>query len=219
MHGNVHHVRTPGGTIRARAVAVATGGYTGQDLHRSVRGRIMPILSNSVVTRPMTDAETQACNFLTTEAITDSRVLRFYYRKLPDGRLQIGSRSAITGADASNPRHLQVLVDGIHRKFPPLKGIEIDYSWWGWVDVSHDMMPRVWQPDPKQSVYYALGYGGNGVSYSAQAGRRMAQRIAGKAVPDLPIFGSELPTHPLAPFRRIGQRFLYRWYSLRDEVF
>ncbi len=218
LRGGVHHLRTPGGTVRARAVAVATGGYTGPGLHSSLRARIMPILSNSLVTRPMTAAEKDACNFLTTEAITDTRTLRFYYRRLPDDRLQIGSRSAITGADASHPRHLQLLVDAIGRKFPPLRGIEVEHSWWGWVDVSHDMMPRIWQADIRHGVFYALGYGGNGVSYSAQAGRRMAQRIAGQAVPDLPIFDSGLPTHPLTPFRRLGQRMLYRWYYLRDEV-
>jgi glycine/D-amino acid oxidase-like deaminating enzyme len=38
-------------------------------------------------------------------------------------------------------------------------------------------------------LYYALGYGGNGVMYSAQAGRRMAQR------------------------------FMYVWYYLNDEMF
>ena len=218
LRGDIHHLRTPGGTVRARAVAVATGGYTGPAVHPSLRARIMPILSNSVVTRPMTPAEKEACNFLTTEAITDTRTLRFYYRRLPDDRLQIGSRSSITGADAANPRHFRLLVDAIARKFPPLAGIAIDHSWWGWVDVSHDMMPRIWQADELHAVFYALGYGGNGVSYSAQAGRRMAQRIAGKAVPNLPIFDSGLPPHPFAPFRRLGQRLLYRWYYLRDEV-
>lgn len=215
----VHHLRTPGGTVRARAVGIATGGYTAQPLHPLLRNRIMPILSNSLVTRTMTRAEKEACNFLTTEAITDTRTLRHYYRMLPDGRVQIGSRSAITGADAENPKHLQMLLKGLHRKFPPLRGIDIEYSWWGWVDVSHDMMPRVFQPDPAQPVYYALGYGGNGVSFSAQAGRRMAERIAGRAArAELPIFDSPLPGHPFAPFRRLGQRLLYHWYYLRDEM-
>lgn len=214
----VQHLITPGGTVRTRAVAIATGGYTAQSLHPSLRNRIMPILSSSIVTRPMSRAQKEACNFLTAEAITDTRTLRFYYRRLPDDRVQIGSRSAITGADAENPRHLQLLVAGLHRKFPPLVGIGIEHSWWGWVDVSHDMMPRVFQPEPAQPVYYALGYGGNGVSYSAQAGRRMAERIAGRArSADLPIFDSPLPDHFLAPFRRVGQRLLYRWYYLRDE--
>jgi taurine dehydrogenase large subunit len=217
--GGVHRLTTPGGTVRAKSVAIATGGYTTQTLHPLLRSRIMPILSNNLVTRPMTAAQVEACNFVTRLAITDTRTLRFYYRRLPDDRLQIGSRSSITGADAANPRHLKVLADAIARKFPPLAGIGIEHSWWGWVDVSHDMMPRIRQPDPREQVFYALGYGGNGVSYSAQAGRRMAQRIAGKALPALPIFDSALPSHAFAPFRRLGQRMLYRWYSLRDEVF
>ena len=227
-HNGVHHLRTPGGTVRARAVGFATGGYTSNGLHPSLDSRIMPILSNSMVTRPLTADEIAATNFRTTQIVTDTRTLRFYYRRLPDNRVQIGSRSSVTGADASNPRHMKVLVDGLHRKFPALTGIAVEHSWWGWVDVSHDMMPRIVQPDPRQTVYYALGYGGNGVSFSAHAGRRLAQRIAGKSDPafDLPIYDSPLPlpiafhrfeSRFFAPFRRLGQRALYHWYYLKDE--
>ena len=220
----VHHLKTPGGTVRARVVGIATGAYTAPGLHPSLKNRYFPVLSNSIVTRPLTDAELKATNFLTHEAITDTRTLRFYYRLLPDNRVQIGSRSAITGADAGRRAHYALLVEGLARKFPPLRGIGIDYSWWGWVDVAHDMMPRIVQPDAKQSVFYALGYGGNGVSFSAHAGRRMAQRIAGHgdAAFDLPIYDSPLqfPAQGewAAPFRRFGQSMLYRWYALRDEV-
>lgn len=224
----VHYLQTPGGTVKARAVGFATGGYTSNGMHRSLNSKIMPILSNSLVTRPLTEEELEATSFKTTQVITDTRTLRFYYRKLPDNRVQIGSRSAITGADAPNPVHMAKLVDGLHHKFPALKGIPIDYSWWGWVDVSHDMMPRICQPDPRESVFYATGYGGNGVSFSAHAGRRMAQRIAGVQSPafTLPIYNSELEypnvfnmvrSQAFAPFRRMGQRFLYHWYHMNDE--
>lgn len=216
--GGAFLVRTPGGTVKARAVAVATGGYTTQGMYGGLRGRIMPILSNSVVTRPLTADEIAALNFRTRQVITDTRTLRFYYRLLPDDRLQIGSRSAITGADAPHPRHLQLLVDAIAEKFPPIAGIKLDYSWWGWVDVSHDMMPRIVQPQAGKDLFYALGYGGNGVSFSANAGRRLAQLVAGKAPLRLPIYQGELPGHPFAPFRRMGQRMLYRWYHYRDEA-
>jgi taurine dehydrogenase large subunit len=218
--GGAHHLRTPGGTVRARTVCFATGGYTSPDLHFLTRHRLMPVLSNSVVTRPLNEAEREACGFQTRIPLTDTRTLRHYYRLMPDGRVQIGSRSAITGADAANPKHLELLLTGLYRKFPVLRNIEIDYSWWGWVDVSHDMMPRIVRPDPKQSVFYAMGYGGNGVMYSAQAGRRMAQMVAGKGQTlDLPIFTSALPSHGvLTPFRRIGQRAMYRWYYLQDEI-
>ncbi|HEX7390035.1 MAG TPA: FAD-binding oxidoreductase [Acidiphilium sp.] len=215
----VHYLQTPGGTVRAKAVGVATGGYTTQHLHPDLKSRLMPILSNTMVTRPLTANELEACGFKTTQALTDTRTLRFYYRLLPDNRVQIGSRSAITGADAGHQRHMRMLKHGLAQKFPALDGIGVDYSWMGWVDVSHDMMPRITQPDPKQSFYYALGYGGNGVSYSSRAGEHMADWIAGHGRDlNLPIFTSPLPTHPLAPFRRLGQRALYHWYYLRDEV-
>ncbi len=224
----IHHLRTPSGVVKARSVGIATGGYTSQSLHPELKNRLLPILSNSIVTRPLTPSEIDACNLHTRQVITDTRVLRHYYRLLPDNRLQIGSRSAITGRDAPQQKYEDVLVSNMTRKFPALKGVALDYSWWGWVDVSHDMMPRIHQPDPKESIFYALGYGGNGVMYSAQAGRRLAQWIAGDGKQlDLPIFTSKLPfpnlretveSQAFAPFRRIGQRFLYRWYYLKDEV-
>ncbi|KQW62059.1 MULTISPECIES: FAD-binding oxidoreductase [unclassified Ensifer] len=218
--GGVFHLRTPGGIVRARAVCFATAGYTSPGLHSLTKHRLMPILSNSIVTRVLTDEERSALNFQTHISLTDTRTLRHYYRLLPDGRVQIGSRSAITGKDAVNPKHLDRLLEGLYRKFPVLTGIKVDYSWWGWVDVSHDMMPRIFRPDPQQALFYAMGYGGNGVMYSAQAGRRMAQMVAGKGgALDLPIFTSPLPSHGLlTPFRRIGQWGMYRWYYLKDEI-
>lgn len=212
-------LETPGGVVRARRVAFATGGYTAQGVNPLLDNRIMPVLSNSLVTRVLSPAEREAAGLKSTVFITDTRTLRFYYRLLPDGRMQIGSRSALRGADAQHPRHLALLREGLARKFPALRGVDVAYSWWGWVDVSHDMMPRVTQPDPALPVYYAFGYGGNGVAFSAHAGKRLAERMMGKdgLAWDLPIYDSPLPGHLFAPFRRIGQGLLYRWYHLRDE--
>lgn len=215
-----HYLQTPGGVVRSRRVGVATGAYGGQFLTPLLKNRVMPILSNSMVTRVLTPSELSQVAVKNPAFITDTRTLRFYYRLLPDHRFQIGSRSAVHGADAQGAEHLQLLRDGLARKFPVLRDIAVDYSWWGWVDVSHDMMPRIVQPEVGESVFYALGYGGNGVSFSAHAGRRLAELIAGKnsAVSDLPIYQSPLPGHLFAPFRRLGQAVLYRWYYVQDEI-
>ncbi len=227
--GGIHHIQTPGGVVRAKRIAICTGGYGMQGL-KPIKNRILPILSNSVVTRPLTDSEIKACNFRSQTFLTDTRTLRFYYRLLKDNRLQLGSRSSINGADAQAPEHLQLLTGAIARKFPPLAGIPIDFSWWGWVDVSHDMMPRITQPNPKVKVWHALGYGGNGVSFSTWAGKRLAELVAGSntssEIFNLPIYSSELEfpnvfgrvrSEAFAPFRRLGQSFLYKWYWLKDE--
>lgn len=96
----MQHLRTPGGAVRARRMAVCTGGYTGQLLNPLLKNRLMPILSNSVVTRPLTEAEPKATNFRKQIFLTDARTLRFCYRLLDGHQLQIGSRSAIAGRDA-----------------------------------------------------------------------------------------------------------------------
>ncbi|MDS9469053.1 FAD-binding oxidoreductase [Paracoccus sp. MBLB3053] len=216
--GGIHHLRTPGGTVRARRVAVATAAYAPRGLHPRLRDRVMPIMSNSVVTRVLSPAELDAIGIRKLSPLTDTRTLRHYYRLLPDNRLQIGSRAAITGRDAANPAHLAGLREGMGRKFPALRGIELDYSWWGWVDVSHDMMPRITGLPDLPGAFYAMGYGGNGVMYSAMAGRRMAQLVAGESLPGLPIFNSELPHEGWrTPFRRLGQWGLYHLYHYRDE--
>ncbi|WP_024303553.1 FAD-binding oxidoreductase [Pseudogulbenkiania sp. MAI-1] len=215
----VHHLRTPGGTVRAKAVGVCTAGYTSPNLHKLTAYKVMPIMANSVVTRELTDDEVAACGFRSTLLTTDTRKLRYYYRYLPEKRLQIGTRSAISGGDAENPKHLRVVQEAIARKFPALAGIETPFFWHGWMDISHDMMPRVVQPDPKQQVFYSQGYSGNGVSFSAYASKQLAALIAGKrlADADLPIFSSPLPSHPLRPIRRLGQHVLYTYFSLRDR--
>lgn len=88
------------------------------------------------------------------------------------------------------------------------------------MDISHDMMPRIVQPDPKQQIFYAQGYSGNGVSFSAYASRQLAALIAGQSLREshLPIFNSPLPAHPLRPIRRMGQHLLYKYFQVLDKV-
>ncbi len=221
-----HTLITPMGNVKADKVVIATGGYTSNHLHPSMKNKIMPILSNNMVTRELTDDEIEQVGIQTGIPLTDTRVLRNYYRLLPSKRLQIGSRSALSGQAAPNIKYQKMLEENMYRKFPVLHGVDIEYSWWGWVDVSHDMMPRIVSSDNK-SVFYAAGYGGNGVMYSAQAGKRVAQLVADQSLPrGVPFFESELP-YPIAfknfesqlfaPFRRLGQQALYHWYWLKDE--
>ncbi|MBF7053035.1 FAD-binding oxidoreductase [Halomonas sp. KAO] len=218
--GGIHHLQTPGGVVRTRAVGIATAGYTSPSLHKLTAYRNMPIMANSVWTRTLTDEEIEACGFRSTMIVTDTRKLRYYYRFLPEKRLQIGTRSAISGADAQNPKHLKVVHEAIARKFPALAGIETPWFSHGWMDISHDMMPRIVQPDASQQIFYAQGYSGNGVAFSAYASKKLATLIAGGKIPesDLPIFSSPLPAHPLRPIRRMGQRALYKYFQMLDTV-
>lgn len=78
----------------------------------------MPVLSNSMVTRPLEPEEIEACGFKTGSPLTDTRTLRHCYRFLPDGCVQICSRSAITGSNAGNLKYIKCLKESLYRKFP-----------------------------------------------------------------------------------------------------
>lgn len=216
--GSTHVLMTPRGIVRAKKVICATNGYTAPNLHPQLKNRTFPVLSNVIVTRPLTADELEQTGFKSNDVITDTRTLRFYYRKLPDNRILIGGRSAITGADGNNPIHNQNLLNALQRKFKALSNLTFDYQWGGWVCVTYDDIPHIYQAETDGSVLYAMGYGGSGVSFAVQAGMRLAEKVVGITEGhDLPVLSTPLPKFPFAPFRRLGQKVLYRYYTRRDE--
>ena len=55
--GGISQPIPPGGKVRAKQVVIAGNGYTGDRLHPAIAGRLLPALSNIIVTRPLTEAE------------------------------------------------------------------------------------------------------------------------------------------------------------------
>jgi len=212
----VHRLQTPGGVVTARKVVVATNGYTSPSLNPATAGRVLPVHSQIIVTRPLTAAE-KSHSLPGSECMFDTRNLLSYYRRLPDDRILFGGRSAITGKDAENPQHRQNLHDALCRKFPVLAGIEVDYNWGGWVAVSENSLPFICRVPGTDTVFSAGGYAGSGVSFSVQAGKRLAQMVSGEQHPTRVDFLHQIPKRfPFQPFLRVGQRLAYAWYRFKD---
>lgn len=85
----------------------------------------------------------------------------------------------------------------------------------GWVAVSIDDLPRVCQAEP--DLFYAAGYCGSGLSFSTQAGKRLAQLCMGQALPALPLYLGPLKPFPLPSLRRLGQQAYYQWGRFSDR--
>lgn len=202
-----HHLSTPAGTIRCAKVIIASNGYSAQNLHPSVQGRTLPVLSSVVVTRPLTPTELATIKLTSQRLVMDTRALKYYFRLLPDQRLLFGGRGAITGKDADKPRYREHLLAALADTFSCLRGIQAEYFWNGWVSVALDDYPRIYSPSP--GVFTSMGYCGAGVTFTQLAGQRVAQLAMGAELPALPFYQSALPRFPFARFRRLGQRFYY----------
>lgn len=211
-------LQTHNGIVKAKKVVVATNGYTSKGLHGLVKNRSLPVLSQVIVTQPLSSQQLTACNFLTSNVIMDTRALKYYYRKLPDNRILFGGRGAITGKGAEDPYFAQRLLAVLKTNFPALENIHYEYTWSGWLSMSFDDLPHIYQNE-QQNVFYSMGYCGNGVSFSVQAGKRLAQKIVGQNTPNLPLYQKALPKFPFAPFRRIGQWGYFQYGKIKDTWF
>ncbi len=216
---NNYQLITPGGLVTAKKVVIATNGYTPTQFHSSINNRILPVLSQIIVTRPLSSIELDSCNFLTSNVVMDTRALKYYFRKLPDNRILFGGRGAINGKDAEKAYYADRLLGVLRCSFPNLSKVKIDYSWSGWICMALDDLPHTVKGDEGGNLYYSAGYCGNGVSFSVQAGKRLAQQIAGQVVPNLPLYSEPLPKFPFPSFRRVGQWGYFQYGKIKDRWF
>lgn len=216
--GKKQVLQTPSGMVTAQKVVIATNGYTPKDFHGLTTDRTLPVLSQIIVTQPLSEEQLAACNFLTSNVVMDTRALKYYYRKLPDNRILFGGRGAITGKSADDPYYAQRLLSVLKTSFPALVDINYSYAWSGWICMALDDLPHIYQNDEK-SVFYSMGYCGSGVSFSVQAGKRLAQKVAEQKVPNLPLYNKALPKFPFAPLRRVGQWGYFHYGKAKDLWF
>ena len=203
--------------MRARQVVIAGNGYTGDRLHPGTSGRLLPVLSNIIVTRELTPAERSSVNWQSYLKIWDSRMLLFYYRLLPQNRVLFGARGGIEDTPDSNRRQKAWLERRFAEMFPPLAKVETEYFWRGWVCLSRDKNPHVGSIEDG-SVHYALAYIGSGVALATYCGRLLAAQIAGEAAGEAgPPLGAPLPAFPFPTLRRLYQRLAYGYYGIKDE--
>ena len=174
-----HHVlRTSGGTVRAKQVILATNGFSPEHLHRQFEGRLLPVISSIVVTRPMTSHEIALQRWQTeSPSITAVKLLN-YYRLLPDGRFLFGGRGSANGSEKNAALNYAALIARFHQTFPNWRDIDIDYRWHGLVCMTRRMTPAIGRLPDDPSVFFAFGYHGNGVNTATWSGKQVARWLA-----------------------------------------
>ena len=216
--GGAHLLRTDGGTLRARQVIVATNGYGRERLHRALDGRVLPALSNILVTRSLTAAELIAQSWKTDCPLINTRRLLFYYRKLPDARILLGARGDMTGRPDDGARMRDWMERRFREVFPAWRDVEVAYFWRGFICMSRRLAPSIGRLADDPTVFYGFAYHGTGVNTAPWAGMKLAAMVAGKETPeDLPAVVRGLP--PRFPFPGLRLKYLaaaYRWYGLTD---
>ncbi len=217
--GGAHRLLTEGGSLSARRVIVATNGFTRDGLHPSLDGVTMPVISNIITTRPLTNEELGRQGWRTEAPICNTRALLFYYRLLPDGRFLFGARGDMSGSPAAGEKMKRWMTRRLAEVFPGWRGIPVSHFWRGFVCGTRRLTPAAGRFDDDPSVWFGFGYHGNGVNTAPWVGMRLAAQIAGRDA-DAQAFPAVMrgmtPPFPCAALRRWFVPMVYAYYHWQD---
>jgi glycine/D-amino acid oxidase-like deaminating enzyme len=182
-------VRTPAGVVDARQVVIATGYATPQ--FRPLAGRF-ELCHTYVLATPPLDAAARRALGLADVLLWDSRRRYHYARWTADHRLLLGGGDRpIVGGRRPAARLAAALRDirtHFERILPALGDVPIDRAWEGRFANTPDSLPYV-GPHPRYPRHlFALGYGGNGMTFGSLAGRLLVEHWQGRTTADHPLF-------------------------------
>lgn len=215
--GDMHRLVTRTGAIRARRVVIATNGFTRDTLHPLARD-LIPVMSNIVVTRPLTDGERAAQNWLTETPCANTRHLLFYYRMLPSRRFLFGARGDLTGKPEDGAKMRAFMERRIGEVFRAWADVPTTHYWRGFVCMARRLTPSIGRLDGDPTVFFAFAYHGDGVSAAPWSGRMLAGLIGGTAqLSDIPAPFRGIPAHiPFPALRRWYLRAALGYYRFID---
>lgn len=161
-----------GGRVTAARAIVATDAFTGTlapGLDRYI-GHIESFVT-ATAPLPLALAETILPHDI---AVADTRHVLDYYRKSADRRLLFAGREAYFG----RPSDIAALVrPRLHRVFPQLQEIPIEYAWSGTVGITVTRMPHFGKIGDR--LLFGYGYSGQGVALATLGGRLLAEAALG----------------------------------------
>ncbi len=181
-------IRTTQGSVEAATVIVATGYAT--ERFRPLAGRFQMDRTYVLATPKLRPAQIRELG-IGPVMVWDTERPYHYARWTPDRRLILGggdvpvrpgSRRA---AFASGVKDLREHFESV---FPALADIGIEYAWEGLFAKTADSLPLVGPHRRYPSHLFALGYGGNGMTFGYLAAEMLLEQFGGKHSRDHALF-------------------------------
>jgi glycine/D-amino acid oxidase-like deaminating enzyme len=175
-----------GPVVRASRVVFATGYETPEFLDQ----RICRLRSTyAIVSQPLESPDRawrDRC------LIWESGDPYFYARTTTDNRAVVGGEDEDTAdpraRDALIERKARTLAEKLHALLPALPHIDPQYRWAGTFAQTKDGLPYIGATDQFPRGYFALGYGGNGITFGLVAAQIIRDLFTGRPNADAELF-------------------------------
>uniref|UniRef100_UPI00399ADB2C NAD(P)/FAD-dependent oxidoreductase n=1 Tax=Roseovarius halophilus (ex Wu et al. 2025) TaxID=3376060 RepID=UPI00399ADB2C len=178
FRGGTWIIRTPRGTVRARALLVATNAY-----HRPVRQVAVPrvpvVQFFQLATEPL--GHNLAGDILPGgEGCWDTGLIMSSVRRDAAGRLILGGMGGEAALHEGWARRK------LTRLFPQLDGAAISHAWAGRISMTSDHLPRILRVAPR-AAYAVFGYSGRGIAPGTVFGQAAARALLNGNEDGLPV--------------------------------
>ncbi len=174
-----------GATIKAKKLIYATG----YEAVNHVKKKIVELNSTFVI---ISEHHQKQESFWDETIIWNTGKPYLYIRSTPDGRLLVGGRDE----KFYDPEKRDKLIDNKtsaleqdFKKLFPASAFKSEFSWAGVFGSTKDGLPYIGEYKLLPNSYFALGFGGNGITFSLIAAEIIRDTIIGKANSDAKIFG------------------------------
>jgi glycine/D-amino acid oxidase-like deaminating enzyme len=208
-------LESTGGEVRAKALVLATNGYTpGLGFFRL---GVLPVHSHVLATEPLEAGAWERIGWSDGfDGFTDDFDRIAYAARTPGGRLLLGGGGnpayayrfggAHVPAERSLARAVPFMQGVLARYFPGVREQRIEHRWSGTLALTLDRICSIGVRGRHRNVYHGLGYSGHGVALGLLAGRVIADLYAGnhEAWRDQPFYQKALTPFPPEPFRWLG---------------
>jgi glycine/D-amino acid oxidase-like deaminating enzyme len=214
--GAGYSLETATGQLCAKRVIFATNGYSRDDAPSWLRGRFMPVQSNILVTRILTDDEIQAQGWTTLQMVYDTRRLLHYFRLLPDNRMMFGMRGGISATPAMDQKMHRMIRQDFEAMFPAWRHVETPWFWTGLVCLTGKRVPYVGVVPDMPGAFAGFGWHGNGIAMGTYAGRMLADLARGQDIQIPNVMRGAPIKIPFGKHRRVLLPPIYKALSIRD---
>ncbi|MEP6662043.1 MAG: FAD-dependent oxidoreductase, partial [Verrucomicrobiota bacterium] len=173
-----------GCTIAARRVVFASG----FESMKYVRGEAGSLKSTfALISEPLAKFPDWHRRAL----IWESGTPYLYLRTTSENRIIVGGEDEDfvnpEKRDALIPQKTRTLLRKFSKLFPGVK-LDVAYAWAGTFGETKDGLAYIGKNKAMRHAYFALGYGGNGITYSVLAAEMIRDAILGRKNPDAAIF-------------------------------
>ncbi|MEX6503796.1 NAD(P)/FAD-dependent oxidoreductase [Pseudomonas zhanjiangensis] len=188
-------IKTRKGSLSAERVIFASNAFTA-DIERALAPAILKVGTYQLATRPLSAQEAAAVG---TAAVFDTHPFNHYFRKTPDQRLLFGC--SIGTRQGPRPGDLRHIRRELGKLFPSLAGVEIDYVWGGWMDITANHLPDI--RETRDGRIVLQGFNGHGLNTTAMAADLAVAKLQGQAQAFAPFAAIRHRALPGLPWSRL----------------